>query len=124
MTSDLPPHNLRTPPVTDAAAIIAKLDEQSRMIAALTMDVHRLSVAHAQVTAAGKAAGLSVVEAAKRLRRGVKSIRRLIAARAFTDGRAVKKSGSPWTILADEIDTLRVEGEDGLRLYRRRMGRL
>ena len=69
-------------------------------------------------------ASLTTQEAAEILRCSVTTVRRYQDRGVFTDARAGRKSGSPWRLLSDEVDVLRIEGEEALQEFRRSMGRL
>ncbi len=66
---------------------------------------------------------LSTAEAAKIMGCSLTTVRRYMDRGLFSDVRAGRKSGSPWKLLADEVDDLRFEGEDSLGKFREAMGR-
>lgn len=66
---------------------------------------------------------LSTAEAAGVMGCSVTTLRRYLDRGLFTDVRAGRKSGSRWKVLADEVDVLRLEGEDALGKFREAMGR-
>jgi len=69
-------------------------------------------------------ASLSTAEAARVLGCSVVTVRRYLDRGVFTDVRAGRRSGSPWRVLADELDMLRLEGEEALAKFREAMGRV
>jgi len=80
-----------------------------------------------EATVRGKIAApvvsLSTHEAAEVMGCLVTTVRRYLDRGVFTDVRAGRRSGSPWKLLADEVDVLRLEGEDALDRFRQAMGR-
>lgn len=66
---------------------------------------------------------LSTAEAARVMGCSVTTVRRYLDRGVFSDVRAGRKSGSPWKLLADEVDLLRMEGEESLAKFREAMGR-
>lgn len=85
--------------------------------------VRRLEVT-VRTKVAAPVVSLSTAEAAEVMGYSVTTIQRYQARGVFTDVRAGRKSGSPWRVLADEVDVLRLEGEDSLQRFREAMGRM
>lgn len=87
----------------------------------------KAAIVRLEATVRGKIAApvvaLSTQEAARVMGCSVTTVRRYQERGVFTDARAGRKSGSPWRLLADEVDVLRLEGEESLARYREAMGR-
>ncbi len=66
---------------------------------------------------------LTVKEAAARVKKCPKTIRKWIALGILTERRAGTGKGAEHRILADELDVLLADGEDACRRYRVSMGR-
>jgi hypothetical protein len=105
------------PPVTaeQVTALVGEVREMKDLLRRL------------EATVRGKVAtpvnSLTTCEAAELLACSVASVRRLLERDLFTDVRAGKRSGSPWKLLADELECYRMGGEEELMRFRREMGR-
>lgn len=99
-------------------------------VSALVAEVREVKDAlrRLEATVRGKIAtpvsSLTTHEAAEVLSCSVGSVRRLLERDLFTDVRAGKRCGSPWKVLADELEVYRLEGEASLSRFRRDMGRV
>lgn len=96
---------------TDAKldAVLSELHELRRL-------VHRIAVPLETV---------NLAEAARRLCRSTKTVKRLHARRLFSDGRPpeLRVAGADLVFFADEIDAYRLEGEMGVKRVREELGR-
>jgi excisionase family DNA binding protein len=108
-------------PPTDPK-LLAALARLEAKVEALSLQVHRAE-ATLRTKVVAPVQRLTVKEAAERLRKDVRTVERLLARRLFTDSRGHKRNGCPWLIYADEVDTYHECGEEGLKLFRERMGR-
>ena len=52
-----------------------------------------------------------------------RTLSRLVAAGVFTDDRAMRRSGAPVRLYADELRVYRTDGEEGVMRLRRELGR-
>jgi hypothetical protein len=104
------------------AEVVKRLEGLERASETLAEAVRKLE-AVVRVKIATPVVSLSTTEAADILGCSVGHLRRLLERDLFTDVRAGKRSGSPWRLMADEVDIYRLEGEDSLTRFRREMGR-
>lgn len=104
----------------DFATVLAKLDAVLDAVLAeqheLRRLVHKIAVPIQTV---------SLTEAAARLCRSTKWLKRVQARAVFTDGRPPDRrvAGADLVFFADEIEVYRLEGEPGVRRLRAEMGR-
>jgi hypothetical protein len=108
-------------PPTDPK-LLAALARLEAKVEALSLQVHRAE-ATLRTKVVAPVVRLSVAEAMGRLNICERSMRTLLGKRIFTDSRGSKRNGSPWMLYADEVDAYRESGEEGLRLFRERLGR-
>lgn len=111
LVAELPRPATATDPSTNAKldAVLSELHELRRL-------VHRIAVPLETVT---------LTEAARRLCRSTKTVKRLHARRLFSDGRPpeLRVAGADLVFFADEIDAYRLEGEMGVKRVRESLGR-
>lgn len=101
----------------DNAAILAKLDVVIAEQHELRRILHRLAV---------PVETINLAEAAKRLCRSTKWVKRIQVKRVFTDGRPRDRqvAGADLVFFADEIEVYRAEGEKGVKRLRHELGRM